>query len=60
MVEDNLLVSKTISDSLVLKTWRLSQESLLTFGHLYREAVVTYMEIERPLVANIVNSRKKT
>ena len=45
MIEDNLLVSKTISDGLVLKTWRLSQESLLTFGHMYREAVVTYQEI---------------
>ena len=45
MIEDNLLVSKTISDALVLKTWRLSQESLLTFGHMYREAVVNFQEI---------------
>ena len=45
MIEDNLLVSKTISDALVLKTWRISQESLLTFGHMYREAVVNFQEI---------------
>ena len=45
MIEDSLLVSKTISDALVLKTWRLSQESLLTFGHMYREAVVNFQEI---------------
>ena len=45
MIEDNLLVSKTISDALVLKTWQLSQESLLTFGHMYREAVVNFQEI---------------
>ena len=44
MVEDNLLVSKTISDALVLKTWRLSQECLLTFGQMYREAVVNFLE----------------
>ena len=44
MVEDNLLVSKTISDALVMKTWRLSQECLLTFGLMYREAVVSFME----------------
>ena len=45
MIEDNLLVSKTISDALVLKTWHLSQESLLAFGHMYREAVVNFQEI---------------
>ena len=44
MVEDNLLVSKTISDALVMKTWRLSQECLLTFGLMYREAVVNFLE----------------
>ena len=27
-----------------MKTWRLSQECLLTFGLMYREAVVSFME----------------
>ena len=44
MIEDNLLVSKTISDALVMKTWHLSQECLVTFGQMYREAVVTFQE----------------
>ena len=44
MVEDNLLVSKTISPSLVKRTLELSVESLSSFGEMYREAVVQFQQ----------------
>ena len=42
MVEDNLLVSNTISEDLVLRTFDLSMDQLLQFSHHYIDAVKQY------------------
>ena len=42
MVEDNLLVSNTISEDLVLRTFDLSMDQLLQFSQHYRDAVKQY------------------
>ena len=44
MVEDNLLVSSTISESLVRKTFDLSLECLEKFGQMYQSIVRQYQE----------------
>ena len=42
MVEDNLLVAKTISEDLVLKTFDLSMDEMNKFYQLYKEAVIMF------------------
>ena len=45
MVEDNLLVSSTISSSLVTRTLDLSMEMVAIFGSMYKEAVSQFQEV---------------
>lgn len=42
MVEDNLLVSNTISQDLVLKTFDLSMEEMGRFCQMYKDAVILF------------------
>lgn len=52
MVEDNLLVSKTISETLVNKTMILSLENVQSFGKMYLEAVRSFQELETNINEN--------
>ena len=42
MVEDNLLVSNTISQELVMKTFDLSMAEMMRFLQLYKDAVTEF------------------
>ena len=44
MVDDNLEVANTISPELVQKTLQLSIDQVITFGTMYREAMLEYKE----------------
>ena len=44
MVEDNILVSSTISDTLIEKTFSISIEQLLVFGQMYRQTSQEFRE----------------
>ena len=44
MVDDNLEVANTISPELVQRTLQLSIEQVITYGTLYREAMLEYKE----------------
>ena len=39
MMEDNILVSSTISDTLIQRTFYLSIEQFIVFGQMYKEAI---------------------
>ena len=45
MVEDNLLVSSTISAALVARTLDLGMEMVTSFGRMYKEAVTQFQEM---------------
>ena len=44
MMEDNLLVTSTISDSLIRKTFCISIEQFLVFGQMYRQTLQEFRE----------------
>ena len=45
MVEDNLLVSSTISTTLATRTLDLSMEMVTSFGKMYKDAVSQFQQM---------------
>ena len=60
MMEENIMVSSTISDSLIERTFSLSVEQLIVFGQMFRRTIEEFREMKESRMTDTIKREVTT
>ena len=60
MMEENIMVSSTISDSLIERTFSLSVEQLIVFGQMFRRTIEEFREMKESRITDTIKREVTT